>query len=168
MCATGMECVSSLQIRGNSGHCLPCCSFPARPGNEKSLSLKCEFTVARGGAGGGVDAERLQQSELSCWLLWWGRQGEPPLPPHAHRAEGHAESQLYLINPLAKFSFSRALFPASSSDLPGPCHLSNAHHHSHHAISPPPDPKILFFLSFSPSLSPLPTSPKEPVFRSLC
>lgn len=106
------------------------------------------------GRRGGEDAESLRQSELYCWLLWWGRQGEPPPPPHAHHAEGRAESQLYLINPLAKFSFSRARLPASTSDLPGPCHLSNAHHHSHRAISPPGPQDILFPPLFSLSLPP--------------
>lgn len=83
-----------------------------------------------------------------------GGEGEEGHPLHRMpTGQEDIQSRLFLINPLAIFLFSGALFPASTSDLPGPRHLSDAHHQSHHAISPPSPQDIMFLLLFSLPLS---------------
>lgn len=109
----------------------------------------------------------------SCTSQSWtagfcGGEGKESHPlHHTHIEQEDMQSRLFLINPLAKFSFSRILFPGSTDDLPGPRYLSGAHHHSHHAISSPSPQDIMFLLLFSLPLSPPTTIPKSACLQVL-
>lgn len=70
--------------------------FPAAVsplGMETRNLFPSSQVLSHGGKWG--DAERLHQSELGGWLLWWGTQGEPPPPLHAHWAGGHGNPIIF-------------------------------------------------------------------------